>query len=223
MEKIDFNLNPSKVQAQLALCATAVAGIAIAPQAHGALVTTFANTTIAVPATTAGIYLNLETGVSGTTGAVAGYDFNPYLAYYGSQLGFYWGPTATRGAGVASSTTTGPYLDLPTGSIISSASTYTSAILGTTGSPFLTDGTHTLGFKFFNAAGTVDYGYLRLQTSSASGTGFPATILGWVYDNTPGAAVTVGSAAVPEPSTVAFLAIAGGAVGVRAWRRRKTA
>lgn len=214
-------LSSSKVQTQLALCAAAATGLAVAPTADAALVTTFSNTTIPIPATTAGIYLNLETGVFGTSGSSApGYDFNPYLANSGAQLGFYWGPAATRGAGVGASTTTGPYLDLAPGTVVGSGSTFTAAILGTTGSPYLTTGTFTLGFRFINAAGTTDYGYLRLQTTSS--TGFPATILGWTYDNTPGTAVTV-PAAVPEPSTVALLGLVGGAAGVRAWRRRKVA
>lgn len=220
MEKMENNLSSSKVQVQLALCAAAATGVVAAPHAEAALVNTFANTVISIPATTAGIYLNLETGVNGTAaGAAVGYDFNPYLAGGGTQLGFYWGPTATRGAGVASTAANGPYLDLAVGTVVGAASTFTSGITATTGSPYLATGTHILGFSFFNAAGTVDYGYLRIQTTAANG--FPATILGWVYNNTPGTAVTV--AAAPEPSTVAFLALAGGAVGVRAWRRRKTA
>ncbi len=193
----------------------------MAPDAYAAVVTTYANTVIPIPQTTSGVYLNLETGAQGTSGStVAGYDFNPYLAYYGTQLGFYWGPAATRGGGVAASATTGPYLDLATGTTISSASTFTAVILGTTGSPYLTDGIHTLGFKFVNAAGTTDYGYIQIQTTTGS-TGYPATILGWVYDNTPGTAITV--SAVPEPSSLAALALIGGAAGVRAWRRRKAA
>lgn len=220
MKNIENPILSSRVQTQLALCAAAAAGLAVAPKAEATLVTTFANTTIPVPATTAGIYLNLETGAFGTSGSsVAGYDFNPYLANGGTQLGFYWGPAATRGAGVAASTTTGPYLDLATGTVVGPSSTFTSAILGTSGSPYLTTGTFTLGFRFVNAAGTTDYGYLRLQTTASNG--FPATILGWVYDNTPGTAVTV--APVPEPSSVALLALVGGAAGVRAWRRRKVA
>lgn len=184
--------------------------------------TTFQNTVLPIPQTTAGIYLNLQTGANGTSGSsVAGYDFNPYLAYYGTQLGFYWGAAATRGAGVGASATTGPYLDLSAGTTIGGSSTFTSAILGTTGSPYLTDGIHTLGFRFINAAGTTDYGYMRIQTSSANGNGYPATILGWVYESTPGTAITV--SAVPEPSSLAVLALVGGAAGVRAWRRRKAA
>lgn len=219
MKNIESNLSSSKIQAQLALCAAAATGLAVAPTAKATLVNTFANTTIPVPANTSGIYLNLETGASGTSGSsVAGYDFNPYLAGSGTQLGFYWGPAATRGAGVGSTATTGPYLDLAAGTVVSSSSIFTSGILATTGSPYLATGIHNLGFRFINAAGTTDYGYLQLQTTATNG--FPATILGWVYDNTPGTAVTV---AVPEPSTVAILALVGGAVGIRAFRRRKVA
>lgn len=215
-------LSSPKVQAQLALCATAVTGLAVAPHAHAAVVTTFANTVITIPATAFGVYLNLETGLTGTSGsAVPGYDFNPYLTtkITPSSLGFYWGTPggATTGAGVATGAATNLYADLPNGSIVSSASPTTAAIAGTTDS-FLSSGTHILGFKFFGAAGTAEYGYMKIQTTATNG--YPATILGWTFDNS-GAAITV--SAVPEPSTVAFLALAGGAVGVRAWRRRKAA
>ena len=131
METTTRTLCSSKVQAQLALCAAAATGAVLAPQANATVVTTYQNTVLAVPATTSGIYINLQTGASGTSGAsVAGYDFNPYLAYYGTQLGFYWGATATRGAGVGASTTTGPYLDLAAGTTIGPNSTFTAAILG---------------------------------------------------------------------------------------------
>lgn len=217
MESI--NLNSSKVQAQLALCAAAVTGLAVAPKAEAVIVNTFSNTVIPIPSTTVGIYLNLETGVSGSSGsAVTGYDFNPYLANSGAQLGFYWGATATRGAGVGSSTTTGPYLDLTLGTAVGPTSTFTAAILGTTGSAYLQNGNHILGFRFINAAGATNYGYMTIQTTAT--TGFPATIRGWTFENS-GAPIVV--TAVPEPSTVALLALAGGAVGVRAWRRRQTA
>jgi hypothetical protein len=209
------NAFSGKVQSQLALAAAAVAGTAAVSDA--ALVTTFQNTTIAVPATTGGVYLNLQTGASGATGsAVPGYDFNPYLASSGTQLGFYWGPTATRGAGVGSTATTGPYLDLANGTVVSSASTFTAAILGTTGSAYLTSaGPHILGFRFINAAGATNYGYMRLTTTP--GVGLPATINGWVYDDA-GAAVTV---AVPEPTSVGLAALASGAMLLR--NRRKLA
>lgn len=217
-------LDPSTVALRLGMCAAALAGTAATVSDANATVVTF-NTPISVPATTAGVYINLLTGANGTSGgAVPGYDFNPYLANGGTQLGFYWGPVATRGGGVASTTTTGPYLSLAAGTTISAASTFTAAILGTTGSAYLTSGTHTLGFKFYNETTSVfNYGYLTM--TNASTNGFAATITGWSFENN-GGAITIPSVVappVPEPSTTALLAVGALALGASNLRRLRRA
>jgi hypothetical protein len=69
------------------------------------------------------------------------------------------------------------------------------------------------------ASGATNYGYLTL--TSSGGSGFPLTIQGWSFENT-GGAITV----VPEPSTNVLLSVAAivmGALGVRQWRRQRTA
>ena len=75
------------------------------------------------------------------------------------------------------------------------------------------------GFKFTGSNNTTEYGWgTLLVTGSPIGQGF--TIQNAYYDNT-GAPITVG--AVPEPSSMALLAL--GATGLAAWRmrRKKTA
>ena len=130
-------LDRSAVGIRLGACAAAIGGTAaFAPDAQ-AQITTF-NTPIPVPQTSAGVYVNLATGATGTSQAgTPGWDFNPYSASGGTQLGFYW---AAPAGGVAS-TTSGPYLGLHSGDVVGPGSTYTRAILGTTGSPFVTTGT----------------------------------------------------------------------------------
>lgn len=252
-DKNILQFDPSTVHVRLGICAAALAGTAAAiPQDAEAAIITF-TTPVAVPATLAGVYINLETGVTGgSSGGTPGWDFNPYLASGGTQLGFYWSPTLSgtglRGAGVAATSTTGPYLDLAIGTVVGSGSTFTSAILGTTGSPYLMTGTHILGFRFTNAAGVTNYGYLTMSNTAINGVtqgpissvdikgalkggdagaapatppGFPAMVMSWSFDNT-GAPITV----VPEPSTVALLtigALAAGAAGLRRWRRQRAA
>ncbi len=219
MKKKIISLDPSAVHVRLGLCAAALVGTAAAVPTADAAIITF-TVPVPVPMTFGGVYINLVTGATGGSGAaVPGWDFNPYAASSLTQLGFYWAGAGTGAGGVAA-TTTGPYLDLAPGTMISAASTFSSSILGTTGSPFLTTGTHILGLMFMNeGTGMVNYGYLTMMTTGTSG--FPATVLSWSFDNT-GAPITV----VPEPSTTALLtitALAVGALGLREWRRKRAA
>jgi hypothetical protein len=211
-------LDRSTVGIRLGACAAAMGGTAaFAPEAQ-AQITTF-NTPIPVPQTTAGVYINLATGATGTSQAgTPGWDFNPYNANAGTQLGFYWAPAP---AGGVAATTTGPYLGLHSGDVVGPGSTYTRAILGTTGSPFVTTGTNILGFAFTNeVSGLTNYGYATIQTTGTSG--FPATILNWSFDAS-GAPITV--AGVPEPTSLLLTAAAMvvGSRGLRRWRRNTAA
>lgn len=205
-----IKLDPSAVTVRLGLCAAALAGTAASvPNADAAIITF--NTPITIPNNFTGIYIDLATGTTSTTGSFPGFDFNPYGT---TALSFFWG----TGAGGVASTTTGPYLSLAPGTMIGPASTFSAATAGTAGSVYLTTGTWTLGFRFTNeGTGMVNYGYLTMTTTGTSG--FPATIQSWSFDNT-GAAITI---PVPEPSTAALLtiaALAAGALGLRKWRRQ---
>jgi hypothetical protein len=217
-----IKLDPSVVNSRLGLCAAALAGTAAAVTSADATIITF-TTPVVVPATFAGVYINLGTGATGGSGGgTPGWDFNPYAASGLTQLGFYWNPTPGPSGGVAS-TTSGPYLSLAPGTMVSGASTFSATILGTTGSPYLTTGTHILGFRFFNeTTGAVNYGYMTMtNTGGGTPSGFPTTILNWSYDDT-GAPITV----VPEPATAALLSIGAlvlGALGLREWRRQRAA
>jgi hypothetical protein len=228
-----LQFDPSTIQSRLGLCAAALAGTAAAVPSADATIVTF-NTPIAVPNTFAGIYINLQNGTSGGN-TTPGWDFNPYGT---TQLDFFW---AAGAGGVAATTATGPYLDLAVGTVVGPGSTYSIDNTGTTGSPFLTTGTHILGFEF-NNGGVTDYGYLTMSNTAANGAttssrstikhytapnipnnppGFPATVMSWSFDDT-GAPITV----VPEPSTAALLtisALAAGALGLRKWRRQRAA
>jgi hypothetical protein len=136
---------------------------------------------IAVPSTSAGVYINWATGVTGASqGAVPGWDFNPY--HTGTGLGFYW--NAVPSGGLSDGTT---YTNLAPGAIIGPAGNYLRAILGTAN--FKTGGSPILGFRFQNeGTGAVNYGYALMTTTATDG--FPATIVRYFYDDT-GAAISV--------------------------------
>jgi PEP-CTERM motif len=196
----------------------ALAGVALtAPAVMKAAVVDSGIINLSVPNTFDGIYFNFLTGASGTTsGSVPGWDWNPYNS--GTAVSFFWnGTPANSNSGVAG-TTTGPYLNLAPGSLVSAGSVFTAVTASTATTAFQGTGIETLGFRFFNeTTSAINYGYVQLSSTATSG--FPLTIVRYAYDNA-GVPITV----VPEPSTVAlFGAIATGAVGLRAWRKRKAA
>ncbi len=143
-------------------------------------------TNISVPATIDGVYINLVTGATGTTGgATAGWDLDPYSG--SSVLKFFWPSTPATSSGAVAVGST--YTALTVGASVSAASTFSVSTSGTTGTPFVLEGDNYLGFRFFNeSTSSINYGYARVQ-SGASG-GFPATIVCYRYEDT-GAAITV--------------------------------
>ena len=212
-----------RVHARLSTYATlagvALAAPALAPSAKAAIVYS-GPLTLAIPNSIDGLYINFVTGVTGSSGtAVPGYDFNPYNN--GAGLTFYG---ASSPSGILASRTPGTNAvaqRLTLCAPISSASSFYNPFQ-TQGTLFQNTGTAYVGLRFQNEATlTVDYGWALISTTAASG--FPATILGYAYENT-GAGIAAG--AVPEPTTTATLGfgvLTLGAVGVRRWRRRKLA
>jgi hypothetical protein len=133
---------------------------------------------LGVPQTTTGLYFNWLTQASCTSSCTASqYTFNPYGS---SSLTFFWS-VAPGSACVESGSSCAI---LGSGTTIGPASTWGS------GNSTLYQGGNTtgyLGFEFDNG-GTTNYGY-ALFTSTA-GTGYPATLVEYWYDNT-GAAITI--------------------------------
>ena len=201
----------TKLAARLGFCAMVVASTAAMTTAAHAAVVTF-STPIAIPNTFAGVYVNLPTGANGITpAAVPGWDFGPWGSANTLSFFFPGSPAASHGAVAASAT--GPYLDLPLGSVISAASTFSNVTATPSTAAFQSTGTHIMGFRFFNeSTAAINYGYLTMQTTGP--LGFPATITGWSFENS-GAAITV----VPEPSTALMLSLGALVLGASQWRR----
>ena len=206
---------PSALCRHLGAAALVTAGCLFAAgQASAALITI--NGPIVVPNDFDGLYINLATGATGTSGTgTLGWDINPYNS--GTALSFFWNNTAPSvSGGVATAATGGQYIDLAPGATISAASTFTAITAASATVQFQPAGNHILGFRFFNeGTGSVNYGYMFLTSGGTNG--FPLTIQSWTYENA-GTAITV----VPEPATALMLTAGVAALGaLRARRQRR--
>ena len=148
-------------------------------------------TPIPVPQTSAGIYANLFTGLSGVTPASSpGWDLN----FWGAGSAFFWVAATTPltgfvddGAGVianlANSAIVGPASAFLTGnSTPARMATYHAGV---------TNGN--LGVRFVEGANTY-YAWVNVTTTAPAG--LPVTINRWCYENTPATAITVGTTPV---------------------------
>lgn len=174
-----------------------------------------------VPNTLDGLYINVETQVTGTTaGVVADWDLNPY----GNSTTIMKWFDAAAPAGLVMMSGSDIVSNLPQGFTISSSNTF-SPLLNGTSTTTAAVGAWTLnarnyvGYRFVGADTSTHYGWLSMDVGATMGV---RTIMQVSYNSVANAAITI-SAAVPEPSTVVMGLLAGGATGVIAWRRRKQA
>ena len=160
----------SAVLASLAMAAATVGS----SQAFAAVIC--ASTPINLPATINGIYINFVTGASSTS-AVAGWDFNTWatggnLAFFGSNAAA--NTTAYVGAATQVSLLAG-------GTMIDASSTTVTGVANA--AAFLVGVTNGYVGVVFRNEGTAvtNYGWASLTTTA--GTGFPATLNEYCYQN----------------------------------------
>ena len=190
-------LHPSP-GAYLALTLTALLMAAPISSNAAVIMIDFSSAPKVIPNTLDGLYLNLVTGTISTASVPpVGWDINPYNS--GTGFGFF-APAVPSGQGTLASGPTA--LSLLGGQTIGLAGIYQpDQALGTN---FQITGIHYAGFRFLNeSTGTSNYGWIKLSTTGGAGSGFPAKLLGYAYENT-GAAITAGQ--IPEPATSGLLA-----------------
>lgn len=200
-----------------AMAAVGVGGGAMvtAPQTADAAVVHSGPVNINIPSTTAGVYLNVVTGVSNTNpGLVSGWDLNPW-----SSTAFnMFSPSPNPGGPHVGTGST--YFNLAVGTLVSGASTFsgtgTSTISGTTPLNFNSNNNY-VGFRFINEANSnqVHYGWMRIALG-ASASAQPRAIVEYAYESVAGQGITV-----PEPTSIGLLAM--GAGGLITRRRRSVA
>jgi len=215
-----FNNKIRPVNGRLAAYAT-LAGAALAAPAIPSADATIVYSGIvnySVPNNFDGLYINFVTGATGTSSsAVPGANFNMYNN--GSGLQFFW--NGGSNGGLTLDTTT--YAVLPPGTPITSANTYLNVTALAATANWRAGSNLYLGVRLTNSVtSAINYGWVHLNTTGT--TGFPATIVDFAYDNAGGSILAGQTTNIPEPTTFSLLGVlASGALGVRAWRKRKAA
>jgi hypothetical protein len=197
--------------------ATAIVSVMAALPAHASIVYS-GPVNIVVPNNIDGVYLNLVTGATGSSGgAVPGWDINPYTAG-SSPNGFHlWGATTTTWLST-SGVIAGPY-PLAANTMIGPSGTFTRPGGGTNvGAQVTLNAPNLFGVRFTNeSTSSINFAWVEITFGA---TASERAITGWAYDNS-GAAVMAG--VVPEPGTYALMLAGLAAVGGMVARRRKAA
>lgn len=207
----------------VAMAALGAAAAVTGTQAHAAIVSS-GPISINIPSTTAGVYLNVVTGVSSVSpGSVPGWDINPWSS---STLNIYANNAASPGDGIigghAGGTSTSLTDNLPVGTLIDAASPNygRTNLLETTGpTAFVLSSTSNLiGFRFTNEANgnAIHFGWARISIGATLG-GQPRAIVEYAYEDQAGVGIEAG--VVPAPTAGMGLLTLGG-LGLLGRRRK---
>lgn len=205
-----------RLAAYATLAGVALAAPAMAPSADADIIWS-GPVNINIPSNIAGIYGNFVTNMWGTNAGTPGWDVNPY----GSTTLTMFNPAAPPG-GVYVGDGTG-YFNLTPGTLINGSSTYTSGNVSPSTPLNFNSSNNLIGIRFQNEAmgNVTEYGWMRIMLSATQGSQ-PRAVVEYAYQNNPDLGINAG--AIPEPTTAALLGVmAAGALGVRAWRKRKAA
>lgn len=197
--------------------AAAAASVGVVQQQTEAAIVYSGVVNINIPSTTAGVYLNFQSGVNNPSPAlVPGWDVNPWS----STTLNYFNPAAPAGGVYVIGGGTGTSVaNLAPGTLISAASTYGSGGASTTGllPHVLNSSDNLVGIRFQNEANgnQIHYGWMRISLSGSL-SAQPRMIVEYAYEDQAGVGIQAG--AIPTPGSLALLAL--GAAGLAGRRRR---
>lgn len=192
-----------KLELHLAAIAAAGAGMAVASESQAAVVSS-GPVNINIPATTAGVYLNVVTGVSSTSPASApGWDVNPWSS---TTLGLF-SPSAP--AGGVYTNIAGNY-NLPVGAVVGGGPW--GSLSPTALNWNLNSDNNYVGFRFQNETNgnATHFGYMQIRIGATITT---RSIIAYAYENVANTNITV-----PTPGAASLLAV--GAAGLLGRRRK---
>ncbi|MEO8590844.1 MAG: hypothetical protein ABI432_15820, partial [Flavobacteriales bacterium] len=180
--------------------AAVVASLAAAGDSSAAIVH-WAAANIPVPASFAGVYINVEAQTSGATSALAGWDLNPYGTSY--LQWFYSTAPAPGAGGMRFSGVTGPPGTLAFGTSVDAAGSFSitnadgAVPFGVAPGPWQTSfNNNYFGFRFIAADNLPHYGWGRMIIGAGQATGRIIAELAW--ENVANTAILVG-ATPPSP------------------------
>ena len=188
----------NRLEKHLAVALTAAAGIAAS---SNAAVVAWENCNLVIPNTIDGLYINVETRVTGSAGSVvAGWDINPY-----SATSLTWFNATGTGMMRFPGVTTGSAGSLAIGTVVGASASYGSGavVVGSAPGNWQLNAVNYFGFRFTAADGGTKYGYGTFQIGSSI-SGADRTITNLYYEDS-GASITV----VPAPGAIALLGLAG--------------
>jgi MYXO-CTERM domain-containing protein len=196
-----------RIEVHLAACALAAVGVASSDAS--AQIVHWADANLSIPNTIDGLYINVETRVTGSSGgATPGWDLNPYSAtaltfFNATGSGIFRLPGATTPSSVQLGTVIG------SAGSFGGGSASTSSAVGA----WSLNASNYFGFRFRASDGGTKYGWGRFVIGAAL-NGSDRVIAELAYESN-GGSIEVG--AVPAPGALALL----GAMGLVGSRRRR--
>jgi hypothetical protein len=214
----------SKLAGHLAACtAAAIAtSAALTPEAKAFIINYQPNGGAGwvIPATIDGLYINVETQVTGSSGSsVPGWDINPFNSNANANA-LQWFNSTGGGQLRYPGITTGTAGNLPLGTTVSSTGSYNTSsnpvVFGASPGNWQLNASNYFGFRFRAADSLIHYGWGRMDVGATPST---RSIMEIGYESIAGTSILVGAGSASPASVPGPLPLFG-ATAAFGWSRR---